>query len=617
MAAIQNNGRIEKVKDGIRFYEQDTVMLDYVYAGDLTIDFSIIYNRTGFGVFVIASDESRAVTDDITHGYLVKFGARSFNAYSISYGQTSLLKESSSLILPDHKSHEISFKKLGRYLYLYENLNGELIEIGRNLMANDYDHFRIGIYSNAQNIVKEIKIYDKRPDYWLTNIENTNGGRISFFQNGFQVQNAEKDAEISQDKIHLKAGRYFLSYTASPIDSKLEYDMYVFPTSSKEIHPKNKSIIQTNPLRYGDKKFFDLKEDTDVNILFQINSGKFTNISMNIDPEERYISTEDNIRIIDGSKIVIHLNDLKRIDFKATIDSIPPKRIEEAVKYFIYKYQNSEHYMKEAGIEIGAEYTYTITRESDGWYIIIKDKNGADVFQRQEPFGSDTIEFFYNVSGHIDDMKTISVNNENLDTLHQHTTKKYISSAITGPIIVTDDDNMPLDISASYRIFDSGKYYFTNWEREVFTENDAIQFEHKMKTESQPVVYAIKGDINMNELYHVKDEACINLIDYAAKDYIKLPSDIFTVYNDQSIQFSKEFKIHDYQYYIVDYLKVNSYAINLVDNNSEYEVDISASDTSSHVIYDMSENNQVRAYKQIEPAKDDQYLVLRQSEVKK
>lgn len=617
MTAIQENGRIEKTKDGIRFYEQDTVMLDYVYAGDLSVELNIIYNRTGFGLFIVASDETREVTEDITHGYLIKFGARSFNVYSMAYGQATMEKESASLILPDHKEHEIVFKKLGRYLYLYERLNGDFIEIGRSLMANDYDHYRIGIYSNAQNIVEEIKIYDKRPDYWLTNIANTNGGRISFFQDGFQVQNAEKDAEISQDKIHLKAGRYFLAYTATPVNSKLEYDVYVFPSSSKEIHPKKKTILQKNTIRYGDIPFFDLREDMDINVLFQVNSGKISNISMNMDPGERYVSTEDDTKIVDGSKIVIHLDELKRIDFKATIDSIPPKRIEEAVKYYIYKYQSSEHYMKETDVEIGVEYSYTITRETDGWYIMIKDPKGTIVFQRQEPFGDDTIEFFYNVSGHIDDMRTVSTSNENVDTLHQHTTKKYIPSAITGPIIVTDKDDMPLDISASYRIFDSGKYYFTNWEREVFTENDAIQFEHKMNPESQPIVYAIKGEIDESNLYRVKDEASVNLVDSAAKDYVKLSGDLFTVYNNQSIQFSKYFKIHDYQYYIVDYLKADSYAINLVDNNSEYEVDISSTDASAHVIYDMSDNNQVRPYKEIEPAEDDKYLVLRQSEVRK
>ena len=77
-----------------------------------------------------------------------------------------------------------------------------------------------------------------------------------------------------------------------------------------------------------------------------------------------------------------------------------------------------------------------------------------------------------------------------------------------------------------------------------------------------------------------------------------------------------EIQQRGYDYYIVDYLKLDSYAINKSSDHTQYVVEISSQAAKLNTIYDMTENGQVRTYKieeKLNPS-DDSYLVLRKGE---
>ena len=77
---IQTKGRVEQL-DGLHFYEQDIVMLDYLYDGDVTIDFNVLYNMPGFGVIFAEKSTGVASYEEAPSSVLVKIGSLDFSIY--------------------------------------------------------------------------------------------------------------------------------------------------------------------------------------------------------------------------------------------------------------------------------------------------------------------------------------------------------------------------------------------------------------------------------------------------------------------------------------------------------------------------------------------------------
>ena len=63
-------------------------------------------------------------------------------------------------------------------------------EISRMSIKQDLVKYKIGFYSNYGNTIISSNIFEYRPMPWFTNVENSNGGRVSFkrdtiiFENG-------------------------------------------------------------------------------------------------------------------------------------------------------------------------------------------------------------------------------------------------------------------------------------------------------------------------------------------------------------------------------------------------------------------------------------------------
>jgi len=67
MLIFDPNSRVEKVSDGLRFFEQDILGCRYIFSGDLRILTTITYNKSGFGFLLVTGNLLKKV---IKHYYL-------------------------------------------------------------------------------------------------------------------------------------------------------------------------------------------------------------------------------------------------------------------------------------------------------------------------------------------------------------------------------------------------------------------------------------------------------------------------------------------------------------------------------------------------------------------
>ena len=193
---------------------------------------------------------------------------------------------------------------------------------------------------------------------------------------------------------------------------------------------------------------------------------------------------------------------------------------------------------------------------------------------------------------------------------------------IKSPILVIDEDENPFDLSSSYRYSESSsKYIFTNWEREYFNGNtEKLTTENKILAANDScILYGIKKEIALDKIYNIKNNDAINDISLCSNSYDVISSEYFTVSNKRVIEISRNIYDRKYKYFILDYLKDDSYCVNIVEDknkNEIYEVDIATEKDKFTTLYDMSESGQIRTYKIMDNLnpKDDYYITLKKPE---
>ena len=150
---------------------------------------------------------------------------------------------------------------------------------------------------------------------------------------------------------------------------------------------------------------------------------------------------------------------------------------------------------------------------------------------------------------------------------------------IKSPIVILDKNELPLELSSSYRYYykDGQRYYwFTNTEREYFKPAYSILLEDKpLDVDGTIIVYGIRKDSKweLDRLLEVEKEgfdslnACADLYDIIFEENLR-----YINKNTGEIRLDS---IDDYQWIIVDYLKDKSFCLNYRYDLNSYEVDIS------------------------------------------
>lgn len=232
-----NDSRIEHVSNGIRFYEQDVAMCDYSFTEEkLDINLKIDYLSPGFGIVLM--QESRNPNTDTSIAYLFKLGVNSFKVYKRANQEISNVWTEACIFAPNENKlnqplrFTINKRSISLVLVDGDRSKRQIIDLplGSYKIKKTLQEYKVGIYSSAGNIVHDISFDSNVPDKWMKSIANVNGGRMSFFEDGFLFEECEHDAELEQKDILLKAGRYYLGYDTEEINGKFDIKSYIFPS---------------------------------------------------------------------------------------------------------------------------------------------------------------------------------------------------------------------------------------------------------------------------------------------------------------------------------------------------------------------------------------------------
>lgn len=489
---FQANSRVER-KNGIRFYEQDVLCSDYIFAGDTVIDFTVDYRFPGIGILLVA-DNGKPL-NDADDLYLFKLGDNDFRVIEKHYlSQSTPVEASCAFAASDaNLNANLIFSKKGRNITLnlvtYNAITGARVlrELGHYTFKKDIGQFRIGFYSSAGNTLKSASIASGIPKNWAVNIKNTNGGRISFFKNGFMIEECERDAEIEQQEIALKAGTYYVSFEASPMDGRLDTKCYVFSSTSKVLDDDKKNILKDGK--------FTLKQDGMVNMKFKGTSGKISEIAIKDFENSSFVETDDQAVTQEGSYITVTLTHLKSFRWKGTIDALPV--YEDYTKECPYAIMatNTQRITQEmANIDLGKEYKYEytvatkelhITRDGDLDYKIKIDLQADD---------KNKLVIFQNMSAIITELIVVNDDGTETNVLLQKTFRKYVPGTISSPILITDVNKEPLDLSSSYR-----EVVKPSWTIELFNQTRPIELKGKILNEGECMfVYGIPAGATIN-----------------------------------------------------------------------------------------------------------------------
>lgn len=612
MSALQETGRVEQ-DGGLRFYEQDIVQLDYIYTEDVAVDFEVVYNKPGFGLLVSASSIWIGGKDDDGRKLLAKVGAEECSYFEKSSLGQEILKRESCTLSPDGKLHTLRFSKTGTQLRIYELSSDGQELLARCSIGEHYDRYTLGVYSSAGNIVRSMDIKDSRPSAWGTSVKNTNGGRIVFEANGFKISNAENAAEVIRENISLKAGRYFFSCEILPVGGKKKAAYYVFPSKEPKIKAKEKNLLVYDRDKYGDVPYFDIQEDMEVTVLFQVYAGEIRNIAIKEDAREGYAPTGNDAVVRAGSSLQVNLSNVSEIDWTGIVDAVPTADLDEVPPYGVFVYGNIGVSIDACHVLLGKKYSYKLKSAAALWTFEVMDE-GKSIYYTSFVKNEDMAKIFMNLSGVISSIEIYDLEGKKKNVMHQRTLHKVVPGDIGSPIIVVGKDGVPFDLSASYRILPDGSYYFTNWEREVFPAKRKLELQGEALGDTDVVLYGLREEADLDRLYEIQDVADINSINSVAKKYDTISNEHYTLIRGNTLVLDDELEKNGYKMFIVDYLKNDSYAIN---ENEGYEVMISTKDEGTFICYDMKESGEIHEYKILDfTPEDDKYIVLRRPEAK-
>lgn len=433
-------------KNGCRFVSQDILLYDYVYDGDIEVECHVDYNVPGFGFVLLEESENSSLSNNI---YVFKLGTE--NKYQIISKQLSEQKT----IKDEYVEAGGNFKLLSALTLVFEFTESSKVKIykavkdknGINqktlIMAYDLPHlfenYKIGFYSSGGNILKFASVISESPGNWVSNIFNGNGGRIHWIKNGFIIEDCEFNCEVESQLNHLEKGTYYFDFESDNKDMKY----YIYPShllDTDEQRPWNEILAtkkdeQKNILDYKDNSF-KLEEDQDINIKFKGKWGTVTKIAIKKYKSDSFVETDYNSIKYNASYIEFDLSKIKKIEMRGTIEKIPQEG-----KHHVFLRGSKSYSVTDMNLELNKAYDYVYEDNKivvNGLIYKIIDKDSKLIA-------------FKNVNGFIDKLVVTYNNGDTIDIILQKTFKITVSKDIKTPIIVTDANENPLDLSAAFR----------------------------------------------------------------------------------------------------------------------------------------------------------------------
>ena len=553
-----SNSRIELV-DGIRFYEQDVLYDDYIYTGDCQIDVDLDYYNNGFGILLINSNNK--ILSNVNAALLFRLNHKSLE---VIYKENSLQKIvgvfSSAHSITCTDNLQISLRKIK---------NKYTMAIGGQIVCDieinyDFENYHLGFYSNQDNTINYINVAGNVPYGWIVNMRQTNGGYIDFHRDGFELSHCKYPAEIEQIRIKLTRGEYYLKYDAIDSDVKA----YIMLSDDEEIYDEEKNILRADGS-------FIMTKNGHVSLKFKGTTGRVNNIAITTSKFNDYVRTSPDygdIRIIEDSYLKLNLLNIKKFVLSGCIINAPGTIHSNPSHYSILKDKDKTYGLFDLNIAEGVYYDY-IYSDHHLW-IRIDDNTLTEI-----DISGDYLYLFNNVNGKITNFVITDFQDKTTNITVENTFKQYVPAVIKSPIVILDKNELPLELSSSYRYYykDGQRYYwFTNTEREYFKPAYSILLEDKpLDVDGTIIVYGIRKDSKweLDRLLEVEKEgfdslnACADLYDIIFEENLR-----YINKNTGEIRLDS---IDDYQWIVVDYLKDKSYCLNYRYDLNSYEVDIS------------------------------------------
>lgn len=553
-----SNSRIELV-DGIRFYEQDVLYDDYIYTGDCQIDVDLDYYNNGFGILLINSNNK--ILSNVNAALLFRLNHKSLE---VIYKENNLQKIvgvfSSAHSVTCTDNLQISLRKIKNKYTMA--IGGQIVcDIEMNY---DFENYHLGFYSNQDNTINYINVAGNVPYGWIVNMRQTNGGYIDFHRDGFELSHCKYPAEIEQIRIKLTRGEYYLKYDAIDSDVKA----YIMLSDDEEIYDEEKNILRADGS-------FIMTKNGHVSLKFKGTTGRVNNIAITTSKFNDYVRTSPDygdIRIIEDSYLKLNLLNIKKFVLSGCIINAPGTIHSNPSHYSILKDKDKTYGLFDLNIAEGVYYDY-IYSDHHLW-IRIDDNTLTEI-----DISGDYLYLFNNVNGKITNFVITDFQDKTTNITVENTIKQYVPAVIKSPIVILDKNELPLELSSSYRYYykDGQRYYwFTNTEREYFKPAYSILLEDKpLDVDGTIIVYGIRKDSKweLDRLLEVEKEgfdslnACADLYDIIFEENLR-----YINKNTGEIRLDS---IDDYQWIVVDYLKDKSYCLNYRYDLNSYEVDIS------------------------------------------
>lgn len=602
---LQPNSRIN-LDNGIKFYEQDILFDNYIYTGDFDIALTLNYANPGFGVG-LTNSEGKTLSDK-EEVLLFKLGQKSVDVIHMNKDAQKVLATYNSAYAKTYTEDlTYTLQKRGAEFTLYV---GEQ-KVCLFKAPSEFETYNLIYYSNKDNQIKNINIASSIPYGWVTNMQNTNGGYIWFYRDAFEFKHCNGEAEIEQPDIYLSYGKYYLKYET---EGDCDIVPYIFLSQDERLLDERKNIL--NPI---DNSFI-LDNSQKISLKFEGTSGKIKKIRITTQKENDYIRTSpdkgEKIEI-GGSSIKLDLSLIKTASWTGKVNHAPGLDHNNPIDYSILSFDTYSYGLFDLDIAQEVDYKYRYEDKKITIYTM------QDKIVKEYKIKNNILTIFKNINAVIKDFVVIDIYGNDTNIIVENTIKKFAPGTIYSPIIVLDENDQPLDLSSSYRVYSKNNkdyYWFTNTEREYFEPAHLIRLTNMPSHKTGTIIaYGIKKEssLNLDNILRIPKEG-LDSIDMCANYYdIIFEKDLRYINKDyKEIRFND---ISDYKLIIVDYLKEDSYAINYRHDLNSYEIDISTKeDKETSVIYNNAAENKdgitfINEYKYVDTKvvpSEDCYIVL-------
>lgn len=326
------------------------------------------------------------------------------------------------------------------------------------------------------------------------------------------------------------------------------------------------------------------------------------------------IDEDNTLHIMFNVSAIIYTLKLYFIDGKED-DAILQKDMIKYIPFQIYSPIVVRHKDTGESLDISASYREEVSENKKFILMTVKFSNGEIEIPGNLPDNSINVKAYGILAG-----AKLNTSADNVDDYtDQYEVIEQARYEISDSVITFDELtlNRYEYILIKYNDISEYDYKFTNYEREYFDVpvSRKIRLTKTLSAKNPLItIYGIKAGsfFNPEYIYRIPKKT-VNSLDYYCNDYDVLSNDLYEVdLSSNTIKLEKSI-VGLYDHLIIDYMKKDSYSINLSEEMAQYEVSISSDDNDLEVLYDIHDDGTSAEYitVTVPDNKKNSFIVLR------